>query len=253
MLPVYNRAVAGMQAAQQEMDINANNIANVNTPGFDASDAILADLAYQNSDPRNLVTPGSAATVQGVGATVESTSRSGQFGQPVSTNNPLDVAITGDGYLQVQQLDGTTAYTRAGMLRLDGLGRFTVGGALVQPPVTLPQGALNPVIAPDGTVTATTPSGQQAIGRIGLVRFPNAQGLRAIGDTLYGATPTAGAPITGRPGDAGFGLLLPGALESARVDMSREMANLIVAERSFTLNARDLQTIDRMVGDVTRR
>nr|MBA3826893.1 flagellar hook-basal body complex protein [Ktedonobacterales bacterium] len=111
MLPVYTRAVAGMQAAQQEMDINANNIANVNTPGFDASDAILADLAYQNSDPRNLVTPGSAATVQGVGATVESTSRSGQFGQPVSTNNHLDVAITGDGYLQVQQLDGTTAYT----------------------------------------------------------------------------------------------------------------------------------------------
>jgi flagellar basal-body rod protein FlgG len=253
MLPVYNRAVAGMQAAQQELDVNANNIANINTPGFDASDPILTDLAYQNADPRNLVTPGSAATVQGVGSTVESVSRSGQFGQPIVTNNPTDVAITGDGYLRVQQLDGTTAYTRAGMLRLDGQGRFTIDGSILQPPVTLPQGALNPVIAPDGTVTATTPTGQQAIGRIQLVRFPNAQGLQSIGNTLYATTPTAGAPLQGNPGDPGFGQLLPGALEAARVDMSHEMANLIVAERSFTLNARDLQTIDRMVGDVTHR
>jgi flagellar basal-body rod protein FlgG len=251
MLPAYTRAVSGMQTAQTALDINANNIANANTPGFDPSDPTLQDLTYQDTNPRDLVVANST-TLQGVGATVEATPRSGKFGSPVLTNNPLNVAIGGDGYLQVRQADGTAAYTRAGALQLDGQGRFTIAGLLVQPPVTVPAGATDPAILANGQVTATVGGKTQTIGQLQLTRFPNAEGLQAINNTLYTATATTGTPITGTPGQNGFGGLVVGALEASRVDLSREMANLIIGERAFSLNAHALQTVDAMIGDVTK-
>ena len=253
MLPIYTRAVSGMQTAQDALDINANNIANANTPGFDGSDAILQDLAYQDTNPRDLVVGSKAATLQGVGTTVEATSRSGQFGQPILTGNPLDVTIAGDGYLQVTRPDGTAGYTRAGMLRLDGQGRMNIGTMLLQPPITLPQGATDTEIRSNGQVVATVGGQPQVIGQIQLTRFPNAQGLQSADGTMYTTTATAGTPITGTPGQNGFGGFVVGSVEAARVDLSREMATLIIGERAFTLNARALQTVDRMVGDVTKR
>lgn len=252
MLPVYTRAVSGMQAAQDGLDITANNIANANTPGFDATDISLADLGYQDADPRNLVGV-TTGTAQGAGAVVEATPRSGQFGTPVPTGNPLDVAIAGDGYLQVTSPGGGTAYMRLGTLRVDGAGRLTVAGNLLQPPITLPAGALNPHITATGAVQATVNGQVQTMGQIQLARFPNSQGLQPLGDSLYAATPTAGTVITGTPGQTGFGAFVVGSLEAARVDLSREMASLIIGERAFTLNARALQTVDAMIGDVTHR
>ncbi len=252
MLPVYTRAVSGMQAAQDALDVTANNIANANTPGFDAADPTLMDLDYQDADPRNLVTSSATNTVQGVGAVMEAAPRSGLFGQPITTGNPLDVAITGDGYFQVARPDGTTGYTRLGKLQQDGLGRLTIAGLLVQPPVTLPPGALEPVITPSGQVQAQINGVLQPVGQLQLMRFPNPQGLQAAGDSTYLATVSSGAPLRGTPGQPGFGQLLPGALEAPRVDLSREMAALIIGERTFTLNAHALQTVDAMVGDITR-
>lgn len=251
MLPVYTRAVSGMQAAQDALDITANNIANANTPGFDASDPTLADLVYQNADPRDLVAGGTTGTAQGVGAVVEAVSRNGQFGQPVVTGNPMDVTITGDGYLQVARPDGSAAYTRLGRVRVDGTGRLTVAGMLLQPPITLPPGAQNPSITASGQVLADVNGQPQTVGQLQLTRFPNSEGLQSAGDSTYRATATAGPPLTGTPGQNGFGALFAGGLEAARVDLSREMAALIVTERAFSLNAHALQTVDAMVGVVT--
>jgi flagellar basal-body rod protein FlgG len=250
MLPLYSHAVTGLEAAQQTLNITANNIANVNTPGFDATDPSLQDLAYQFTDPRDLVA-GTTTTSQGVGTSIEATPRSGQFGQPVTTGRALDVAITGDGYLQVTRSDGTTAYTRDGHLDVDGQGRFTISGNLLQPPITLPTGAADPQITSTGLVTATVQGQAQTVGQIQLTRFPDAQGLQATDGTLLVTTTTSGTPIQGAPGSTGFGSLQSGALEAARVDLGREMAALIVGDRAFGLNARTLQTEDQMIGDVT--
>ncbi len=251
MLPLYSRAVSGMEAAQQTLNITANNIANANTPGFDATDPSLQDLVYQFADPRDLVA-GSTVTSQGAGTAIEATPRSGQFGQPVVTGRALDVAITGDGYLQVTRADGTTAYTRDGSLSTDGLGRFTISGNLLQPPITLPTGAADPQISSTGQVTATVQGQTQTVGQIQLTRFPDAQGLQATDGTLLMTTAATGTPIQGAPGSTGFGNLQSGALEAARVDLGREMAALIVGDRAFGLDSRTLQTEDRMIGDVTR-
>lgn len=254
MLPVYARAVSGMQTAQATLDINANNIANANTVGFDASDSTLQDLVYQDANARGLVVTGDPTTMQGVGVTVETTSRSGQFGQPMPTGNPLDVTIAGDGFFAVTRADGTAGYTRAGRLSFDGKGQLNIGGLLVQPPLTLPPGATDPTVSAAGQVMAASAGGPpQVIGQIQLTRFPNTQGLQSADGTAYTATATAGTPITGTPGQNGFGGFVIGTLEAARVDLSREMATLILGERAFTLNARALQTVDRMVGDVTKR
>lgn len=251
MLPVYSNAVSGLQASQQSMDITANNIANVNTMGFDASDPTVEDLIYQNADARSLIDT-TGTTALGVGARLNGAPRSLQPGAPVPTGNPLDVSITGDGFLQVLQTDGTIGYTRLGAIRLDAQSRFTVNGLLLQPPITLPPNSSEPFITQTGQVTVQTPTGQQVAGQIQLARFPNTQGLQAMGDTVYAVSASSGGPILGTPTQPGFGGLQPGALEAARVDLGREMSALIIAERSYGLNARALQTVDRMVGDVTR-
>lgn len=252
MMPVYSSAVSGLQASQSSMDITANNIANVDTPGFETADPSIEDLIYQNTDARNLVTSGQSASI-GVGSRLEGAPRSMQPGSPMVTGNPLDVAITGDGFLPVAQPDGTAGYTRSGTIRIDGQGRFTVNGLILQPAITMPPGASEPFIGADGQVTASTPTGQQVIGQIHLARFRNTQGLQSMGETVFAASASSGAPLNGTPGQPGYGRLQAGALEASRVDLGSEMANLITAERAYGLNSRALQAVDRMLGDVTKR
>ena len=252
MLPIYATAVSGMQSSQQALDITSNNLANVNTPGFDASDPTIEDLIYQQTDPREMVNSITTTTL-GAGSHVQGAPRSLQPGQPQVTGNPLDVAITGDGFLAVTQPDGTTGYTRLGAIRIDGQGRFNVNGMLLQPAITLPANASSPFIVANGQVTAATPSGEQVIGQIQLTRFINEQGMQAIGSTVFAPTAASGPPITGTPTQPGFGALQAGTLEAARVDLSREMTNLIISERAFGLNSRVLQSIDAMLGDTTKR
>lgn len=252
MQPIYTRAVSGLQAAQQTMDIVANNLANSNTPGFDAALPDIADLVYQTVDPRDLLS-GVATTPVGVGAQVDATPRSQIPGPPQTTNNPLDVVIAGGGYLQVQQANGQAAYTRAGMIRVDAQGRLNVQGMLLQPPITIPAGATDPTIQADGVVKVNSFGSPLAIGQIQLARFANEQGLQARDGTLLLPSADSGPPILGTPGQPGFGTLQTGMIEGARVDLSREMAAMIIAERAFGLNSRTLQTVDRMLGDVTKR
>lgn len=254
MLPVYSSAVSGMQASQQVLDVTANNIANANTYGFDAAQPTVEDLVYMGIDPRELVqTNGPLDTAIGVGARLQGTSHAQSPGNPVVTGNPLDCAITGDGYFQVQQPDGSTGYTRLGSIRVDGQGRFAINGQLLQPPITVPSGAQDISISLLGQVTAKTPSGPQTIGQIQLARFTNPQGLTAIGDTVFAATNASGAPIVGQPLQQGFGGVQPGTLEAPRVDLGKEMAMMILSERAFELNAHNLQTVDTMLSQAVNR
>lgn len=250
MLPIYSRAVSGMQASQKLLDITANNIANVDTMGFNASDPTITDLAYQITDARELV-GASAATSVGVGTHVEGTPRTTQPGSPVITGNPLDTVITGGGFFQVQLPDGSAAYTRQGAMRIDAQGRFNIDGNFIVPAITVPSSASNVSIAANGQVTASLASGPTILGQLQLARFPNEQGIQAIGNTLYTATVASGTPIIGLPSQVGFGGILAGALEAAHVDIGREMARLIVGERSFQFNSKALQTADSMLGDIT--
>lgn len=252
MLPVYSSAVSGLQASQAAMDTISNNVANADTPGFDASDPTLADLTYQNFDPRLLVSSTATQMALGAGARFDIAPRSLQPGAPMDTGNPLDVTITGDGYLQVRQTDGTTGYTRLGALRPDATGRLTIGGLLVQPPITLPPGAEHVTIGAAGQIAATVNGQPQTVGTLQFARFINPQGLLATTNTIYAATGDSGPPIVGAPATTGFGGVQSGTLEAARVDLGRQMSILILAERAYGLDARALQAIDRMVGDVTK-
>ena len=252
MLPTYSGAVNGMQAAQQALDITSNNIANANTAGFTAADPTLTDLVYQDHDPSNLINTNQSATI-GVGAHVDGSSHDLRPGSPYSTGNPLDVAIGGGGYLAIQQADGTTAYTRSGALRIDGQGQVNINEQLLLPRITLPTTATDAEISTSGQISAMTNDGRQILGQVQLARFTNEQGLQAIGNTTYVSTVASGKPTVGTPTQPGFGALQPGMLEAARVDLAREMTALIITERSYGLNSRALQTIDRMIGDVTHK
>ncbi len=252
MLPIYSSSVSGMESSQQVLNITSNNIANVDTFGFDASDPIVTDLIYQGVDPRNLVNSTYAnSSAIGVGSQLQSTSHAQIPGSPVATGNPLDVTIGGDGYFQTLQPNGTMGYTRLGALRFDGAGNLNINGALVQPPITLPSGASEVTVTSAGEITAQVSGQQQNIGQLQLARFINPQGLSAIGSTTYAATVDSGKPITGTPFQNGFGGLIPNTLEAPRVDLSKEMANMIVSERSFQLNAQSLQTINAMLAEIT--
>jgi flagellar basal-body rod protein FlgG len=254
MLPLYGIAVNGMRTAQQALDITADNISNANTQGFSPSDPSLGDLLYQFNDPRVLISDNQTDTSIGAGSRLQGTPRYISQGPLNSTGNPLDVALTStDNFLQVQLADGTIGYTRAGDLRFDAQGRLHEGDRLIQPPITLPAGAQNPEILPNGQVMADIGEQLQVVGQIQLARFRNTMGLQNINNTTFGATPASGAAMTGLPGEPGFGTLQPGMLEASRVDLGREMAALIISERSFDLNSRALQSLDRIIGDVTHR
>jgi flagellar basal-body rod protein FlgG len=165
------------------------------------------------------------------------------------TQRPLDVAIEGDGFFQVQRPDGGTAYTRDGSLTLSESGALvTNGGYLVLPGVTVPRDATSVTIAPNGVVSATTAGSEPIeIGRIELARFLNPNGLLSIGENQYVATPASGEPIAGLAQDEGFGRLLQGSLESSNVEIVQEMTDMIAAQRAYEINAKAIRAGEEMM------
>jgi flagellar basal-body rod protein FlgG len=248
-------AASGMTAQQFNVDLLANNIANVNTTGFKRQRTDFQDLFY---DIKTL--PGAKAGQQGrnptgtqvgTGVNVSGTTRIFSAGSVEPTNRPLDVAIEGDGFFEVQLPDGaTTAYTRAGDFRVDGDGRLvTPDGYYVQPSITIPDGvAENDIsIATDGTVTVNINSVESTVGQLTLARFRNNSGLTAIGRNLFEQSEASGTAQTGTPGDTGFGLTRGGMLEKANVEAVTELVNLIVAQRAYELNSKSITTADQML------
>jgi flagellar basal-body rod protein FlgG len=253
MMRALFSAATGMQAQQFNLDTISNNLSNVNTTGFRANQARFQDLIYQELRAPGAPVGASVVPVGqdvGLGAKVGSSAKIFTQGTLVETDNPLDVAIQGDGFFQVTLPDGTTAYTRDGSFKMDANGTLvTSDGYLLQPQITVPAQAINVSVNTDGTVTALLP-GQtqpQQVGQINLARFVNNAGLSASGQNLYTQTAASGAPTVSQPGINGAGTLQGGYLENSNVSVVTEIVNMIVAQRAYEANSKAITTADQML------
>jgi flagellar basal-body rod protein FlgG len=251
-------AASGMQAQQLNLDNIANNLANANTTGFRQRRLQFQDLLYQN-----LVMPGAAATQQttipsglqiGLGTRTAADEVIQSQGDFTKTGNPLDLAISGEGFFQVRMPNGTIAYTRAGALHLNAQGNVvTANGDPIEPSITIPPDALSVTVGSDGTVSVTEPGQTQAqqVGQVQLAMFPNPGGLNSIGDSLFLATTASGDPIVGSPGGSeGLGTIQQGMLEGSNVNVVDEFVNMILAQRSYEANSKVVQAADQMLQEL---
>ncbi len=252
MIRALYSSAAGMQSQQVNLDVIANNLANVNTTAFKKNKPEFQDLLYQtNRAPGAEQGAGNQAPVGvqiGHGSRLVATSKIFTPGELTQTGERLDVAIQGDGFFEVQMPDGTRAYTRDGGLKTAADGRIVTNDGL---PL---QGGFQPIapgttqitIAPTGEVTTVGSAGRQNF-RIQLVRFSNPAGLEAAGRNLYRESRSSGAPELGNPGENGLGELQQGYLELSNVKVVEEMVNLIVAQRAYEVNTKAVQAADEMM------
>lgn len=255
MLRSLHTAALGMKAQQTNVDNTANNLANANTTGFKESRVVFQDLLYETmetvDESQESGETDQPSTLQiGHGSTAVATVRNFTTGGLQETGNQLDVAISGDGFLQVARPDGSIAYTRDGNLTTDGQGRvMTQSGLPLQPNISVPQDTTRLEISSDGVVTAYMQgdSGGVELGQLELTRFSNPGGLEAIGGNLYEATESSGRPLFGVPGTDGLGTIRQGFLEQSNVDVVQEMVNLISAQRSYEINSKMVTTSEEML------
>jgi flagellar basal-body rod protein FlgG len=247
-------SASGMVAQQRMIDVIANNLANVNTTAFKRSRVSFEDVLYETVQGARITNPQTAETVGpvqiGKGVRIGAVLRLHSEGSPEETQRPLDVAISGDGFFQVQRADGTTGYTRDGGFTMsDGGTLVTSDGYPVLPEIAVPQDATSVSISPSGVVSATTAGANTPteIGRIELARFLNPNGLLAVGQNQYVETPASGEAITGFPEDEGLGRLMQGSLESSNVEIVQEMTDMIAAQRAYEINAKAIQASDTMM------
>jgi flagellar basal-body rod protein FlgG len=253
MLRSFSTAATGMAAQQMMVDITANNLANINTNGFKRSQIDFQDLLYVkmsqsgNQVASGVTSPGGIEVGSGVRAA--STAKVFSAGELTNTGRNLDIAISGDGLLQVAMPDGTIKYTRDGALRTDSTGKLvSTTGYAIQPAITVPTDATAVDIEKDGSVNVTSSSGTQSVvGTIQLARFPNPSGLSSEGDNLLAETEASGTPITGTAGENGFGTIQSGFLEKSNVQMVTELVNLITAQRAYEVNSRAIKAGDDML------
>jgi flagellar basal-body rod protein FlgG len=244
MMDSLHAAATGMLAQQTAIDVVANNLANVTTTGYKRGRMDAVDLQYQ---PFRLPT-GQDGQV-GLGSAPGQLAKEMGQGTFQDTGRELDVAIAGEGFIQVTRADGTLAYTRAGNLQVDANGRVGLpSGELLQPRVTIPPGATGVTVAPDGAVSATVNGAIQQLGQVQLATFTNPAGLEAAGDNLYLATANSGAAQVGQPGSGSRGLLTQGVLEGSNVDVAVEMIGMIFAQRAFEASSKVVQSSDEMLG-----
>ncbi|HEU5081272.1 MAG TPA: flagellar basal-body rod protein FlgG [Opitutaceae bacterium] len=253
-LSLYS-AATGMEAQQLNLNTIANNLANVNTPGFKRSKIEFQDLLYQKPRQSGADAGGGNVIPTGVevgnGSRVASTSKVFTQGQMTQTGEKMDIAIQGDGFFEVQKPDGTLAYTRDGTFKIAPTGQITTNDGLpvlsgFQP---VPAGTTEITVAEDGSVTYGGPSGNQTF-KLTLTRFANPSGLKSLGGNLYSETAASGTPETGTPGEAGFGTTLQGYIETSNVNIVEEMVNLIVAQRAYEINSKSIQTSDEMLQNI---
>jgi len=254
MLMALWTAASGMKVQQTNLDVIANNIANVNTTAFKASTASFQDLMYQTLRLQGTKTEQGNQVPTGIqighGARLSAVQKQFAQGDYSQTQNQLDLAIEGNGFLQIQLPSGEMAYTRAGSLQSDSEGRIcTSDGYLLNPNITIPQNASAVTIATDGTVSVQVPNqtALQQIGTLTLWTFPNLAGLNAIGGNLYQQTDASGAGVSGTPGLNGFGTIVQGYVELSNVNVMTEMVNLIIGQRAYEANSKVMQAGDQML------
>ncbi|PKL75950.1 MAG: flagellar basal-body rod protein FlgG [Candidatus Melainabacteria bacterium HGW-Melainabacteria-1] len=253
MMRALYTAASGMKAQQLNLDVTSNNLANVNTSGFKTFRAEFQDLHYQMlrqpgaQVSANVVSP--EGTQIGMGSTVVGTPRFFAQGDFQLTENPLDLAIQGDGFFRITMPDGNFAYTRDGAFKVDANGTLvTKEGFAVDPSITIDPTASNVTIGSDGTVSQTVSGNTTIAGQIQLVRFVNPVGLETLGRNLYRGTLASGQEVVGIAGsDAGFGTISQGMLEQSNVRVADEMIRMIVSMRAYEANSKAIQTADEML------
>lgn len=250
----------GMQAMQTNVDVISNNIANMTTTGHKRQRVDFKDLIYQNidrpgaqsSDVGTLLPSGLQL---GLGVKVNSVYRIHEQGTLQITDNPLDLAITGEGFFQIQRPDGTTAYTRSGIFQTNENGEIvTTQGYLLEPNIVVPDDAIAVEINLNGEVFAQIQgqANMTNLGQIQTANFINPAGLEAIGDSLFLETEASGAPQLGNPDSENFGAIRQGAVENSNVNVVEEITQLITAQRAYEMNSKVIQTSDEMLQTVTQ-
>lgn len=253
-------AKTGLETQQTNMDVIANNLANVNTTGFKRSRAVFQDLMYQT-----LRQPGAwSGTVNqlpsglqiGTGARTVATKRIHTQGNLKQTGNSLDIAIKGNGFLRVQMPNGTFAYTRDGSLQVNRNGMLvTAGGYLLQPGINIPNNALTITIGRNGTVSVTQPGAlgtNTQVGQIQLAHFINPAGLKSKGENLYVRTFASGPANLLQPGLNGAGVIVQNYVETSNVNVAEELVKMIATQRAFEMNSKAVETTDQMLARLTQ-
>ncbi|MDO9372745.1 MAG: flagellar basal-body rod protein FlgG [Gammaproteobacteria bacterium] len=258
MNPALWIAKTGLDAQQTRLAVIANNLANVNTTGFKRGRAVFEDLLYQNvrqvgaQSSQNTQLP--SGLMLGTGVRTVATEKLFTQGNVIQTNNSLDVAIQGRGFIQVLTPDGTVAYTRDGAFQLNSQGQLvTASGYLLQPGITIPQNTLSITIGADGVVSARLPGSTAStqVGNLQLADFMNPAGLQPIGGNLYVASTASGTAQAGTPGLNGLGTLVQGSVESSNVNVVEELVSMIEAQRSYEMNSKAISTSDEMLRFLT--
>ena len=247
-------AKTGLDAQQKRMSVISNNLANVNTTGFKRDRAVFEDLLYQSirqpggqSGPDTQLPTG---LMLGTGTRLVATEKNHIQGNMITTGNALDIAIGGEGFFQIQQADGTVAYSRDGSFKVSNAGQVvTANGSLLIPPIVLPDNLATLTIGQDGTVVAelTNGAGQVQLGQLQVARFVNPAGLQSMGQNLYRETPGSGAPQLLVPGQGGGGPLYQGTLEASNVNVVEEMVSMIETQRAYEVNSKAISAVDGML------
>lgn len=244
----------GMEAQQLQLDTISHNLANVATNGFKRSHAVFEDLMYQNlrqagGNTSNQTTMPTGLQV-GLGTRAVATARQFSQGNLQQSGNPLDVAVLGQGFFEVQMPDGTNGYTRDGSFQVNAQGQLvTNNGYTLNPGITIPANAQSVTIGGDGTVSVSLPgqAAAQNVGQITISNFVNPAGLEPKGQNLFTETAASGAPQQGQPGQNGLGTLRQGFVETSNVNVVEELVAMITTQRAYELNSKAIQTADQML------
>ena len=253
-------AATGMLAQQTNVEVIANNLANMNTTGFKEQRAEFEDLLYQNVEQQGTQSSDTGTILPsgiqlGAGVRTADVYRVTSQGDLQTTSNQYDVAINGAGYSRIQMPDGTDAYTRAGNFALSPEGQLvTQQGYVVQPGIAIPTTAIAVSINAQGQVQATVPgqTAAQTVGQLELTRFPNDAGLKAEGNNLFTETASSGAPQSGVPGSTGYGTIQQGFLETSNVNAVSEITSLITAQRAYEMNSKVITAADEMMSETAK-
>ena len=244
----------GMEAQQTQLDTIANNLANVSTNGYKRAHAVFEDLMYQNlrqaganSSEQTTLPTGLQA---GLGTRSVATARNFSQGGLQQSSSPLDVAVRGNGFFEIQLPDGTNGYTRDGSFQVNAQGQLVTNtGFTVQPGITIPANAQSVTIGNDGTVSVGLP-GQalpQSVGQLQIASFINPAGLEPKGGNIFAETAASGTPNTGTPGQNGLGSLQQGFVETSNVNVVEELVQMIQTQRAYELNSKAIQVSDQML------
>ena len=253
-------AATGMDAQQTNLEVIANNIANINTTGFKRARAEFSDLLYQTERAHGVPNRANQAIVPeganiGLGVQTAAVRNIHTQGQLTQTGNELDLALIGRGWFQIESPDGATLYSRSGAFNMNAEGQLvTIDGYLVTPQITIPQDASEVVISRTGQVQARI--GNDAdytdLGQLTIANFVNEAGLKPLGDNLFAETAASGAAIVGAPEDPGFGYIKQSYLEASNVDSVKEITDMISAQRAYEMNSKVITTADEMAQIVSK-